>query len=201
MLWVLFRRLFYFRTASSIKGMWISSLFIPHALDSDRPNGNFRISFKEWSRPSVTRQFLAGTIGTKLLRKLTNCKSSNSELLNIVTGMSDSRRGLYWWMDLLTIYTHDSELQAITAPPLISTIHKPPQHPQCFSSPLCLHQPFPWQRLLTVEILQLHALMSSLHSLPYRTELNCSCPLLVTSRHGPCRKHNPSIVVVQLLYY
>jgi hypothetical protein len=27
-------------------------------------------------------------------------------------------------MDLLTAYTHDSELQAIIAPPLISTIHK-----------------------------------------------------------------------------
>jgi hypothetical protein len=32
-------------------------------------------------------------------------------------------------MDLLTTYTHNSELQAITAPPLISTIHKTPQHP------------------------------------------------------------------------
>jgi hypothetical protein len=31
-------------------------------------------------------------------------------------------------MDLLTTYTHDSELQAITAPPLISTICKSPQH-------------------------------------------------------------------------
>jgi hypothetical protein len=29
----------------------------------------------------------------------------------------------------------------------------------------------PWQRLLTVEILQLHALKSSLHGLPYRTDL------------------------------
>jgi hypothetical protein len=32
----------------------------------------------------------------------------------------------------------------------------------------------PWQRLLTVEILQLHALRSSLHSLPYRTQLSKS---------------------------
>jgi hypothetical protein len=30
--------------------------------------------------------------------------------------------------DLLPTYTHDLELQAIKAPPLISTIHKSPQH-------------------------------------------------------------------------
>jgi hypothetical protein len=40
--------------------------------------------------------------------------------------------------------THHSELQAITAPPLISTIHKSP-HSTCktFSSLLRLLQPFP----------------------------------------------------------
>jgi hypothetical protein len=32
-------------------------------------------------------------------------------------------------MDLLTTYTHDSELQVITAPSLISTLYKSPQHP------------------------------------------------------------------------
>jgi hypothetical protein len=41
----------------------------------------------------------------------------------------DYRRGLDWWIDLLTTYTHHSELQAVTTPPLISTIHKSPQHP------------------------------------------------------------------------
>jgi hypothetical protein len=30
--------------------------------------------------------------------------------------------------DFLTTYTHDSGLQAITAPSLISTVHKSPQH-------------------------------------------------------------------------
>jgi hypothetical protein len=42
---------------------------------------------------------------------------------------------LYLLLDLLTTYTHDSQVQVITAPPLISTIHK--------SSLLCFHQPFP----------------------------------------------------------
>jgi hypothetical protein len=46
-------------------------------------------------------------------------------------------------MDLLTIYTHHSELQEITALPLISTLYKSPQHPLSFSSLLCFKQPFP----------------------------------------------------------
>jgi hypothetical protein len=33
-------------------------------------------------------------------------------------------------MDFLTTCTHDSEVQVITAPPLISMIHKAPQNPQ-----------------------------------------------------------------------
>jgi hypothetical protein len=41
----------------------------------------------------------------------------------------DYRRGVDWILDLLTTYIYDSELQAVTAPPLISTIHKSPQHP------------------------------------------------------------------------
>jgi hypothetical protein len=32
----------------------------------------------------------------------------------------DSRQGLNLWMDLLTTYTHNSELRVITAPPLSS---------------------------------------------------------------------------------
>jgi hypothetical protein len=48
---------------------------------------------------------------------------------NIVTRRGDYRRGLDWCLDLFTIYTHDPELQAVTARPLISTIHKSPQHP------------------------------------------------------------------------
>jgi hypothetical protein len=36
---------------------------------------------------------------------------------------------LDWILDLLTTYTHDSELQAVTTPSPISTIYKLPQHP------------------------------------------------------------------------
>jgi hypothetical protein len=69
----------------------------------------------------------------------------------------DYRRGLNWWLDLLTTYTHDSKLQAITVSPLIATIHKSTQHPQSIFHPT-VSSAVPWQRLLTVEILQLHAL-------------------------------------------
>jgi hypothetical protein len=83
------------------------------------------------------------------------------------------RRGMNWWMDLLTTYRHDSELQAITAPPPISTIQKitttPAKH---FFQPAVSSPAVPWQRLLTGEILQLHALRSSLLRLPWRTQLN-----------------------------
>jgi hypothetical protein len=37
--------------------------------------------------------------------------------------MCDYWRGFEWWMDLLTTYTHDSEIQEITAPQLIITAH------------------------------------------------------------------------------
>jgi hypothetical protein len=72
--------------------------------------------------------------------------------------MCDYRRGMDWRKDLLTTYTHDSELQVITAPPQISTLHKPSQHLlSVFQSAVC-PTAVPWQQLLTVELLQLPAL-------------------------------------------
>jgi hypothetical protein len=98
-------------------------------------------------------------------------------------------------MDLLTTYTHDSELQVITAPPPISTIRISPQHPLSLFQPAVSSLAIPWQRLLTVEILQLHVLRFCLHSLLCRTHPTTQlCPLLITSRHGPHRKHRSSIV-------
>jgi hypothetical protein len=87
----------------------------------------------------------------------------------ILSRFCDCRQGLDWWIDLFTTYTHDSELHAITAPPLISTIHKSPQHPLSLFQPAMSSPAVPWQRLLTVEILQLHPLRFPLHSIPWRT--------------------------------
>jgi hypothetical protein len=103
--------------------------------------------------------------------------------------MREYRRGLHWWMDLLTIHAHDWEVQVITAPPLISAIHKSPQHPLSLFQPAVTSPVVPWQRFLTVEILKLHAFRSSCHNLPCRIQLNWLCPLLITSRHRPHKKH------------
>jgi hypothetical protein len=73
-----------------------------------------------------------------------------------------------WILDILITYTHHSELQVITALWIISTIHRSSQHQ------LKLFQTVdPWQRLLTVEILQLPALRFSCHSRPCRNLVNC----------------------------
>jgi hypothetical protein len=45
--------------------------------------------------------------------------------LHTLICMCDYRRGLDW---ILTTYTHDSELQLITAPSLIFTLYKSSQH-------------------------------------------------------------------------
>jgi hypothetical protein len=50
----------------------------------------------------------------------------------------DYRREMVWWMDLMTTYTHHSELKVITALSLISTIYKSPQHPLNLSPACCV---------------------------------------------------------------
>jgi hypothetical protein len=106
-------------------------------------------------------------------------------------------------MDLLTSYTHDSEVQALKVLPLISTIHKSPQRPLSLFQPAEPSPAVPWQRLLTMEILQLHTLRFDLQSLPCRTLIptNWVAPIVfkTTLRHGPRRKHSTSIVVKECL--
>jgi hypothetical protein len=41
-------------------------------------------------------------------------------------------------MDILTIYSHDSELQALTTLSLISTLYKSPQHPLSLFAACCV---------------------------------------------------------------
>jgi hypothetical protein len=47
-------------------------------------------------------------------------------------------------LDLLTTYIHDSELQAITAPSLVSTFYKSPQHTQSIFQPAVSSPAVPW---------------------------------------------------------
>jgi hypothetical protein len=65
----------------------------------------------------------------------------------------DYRWGMDWWMNLLTTYKHDSELQVITVLSLISTLHKSPQYLLSIFQPAVSSPAIPWQWLLTVEIL------------------------------------------------
>jgi hypothetical protein len=81
-------------------------------------------------------------------------------------------------MDLLTTYTHHLELQPITEPPIISTIHSSPQHPLSFFQPAVSSSAVPWQRLPAVEILQLPTLTSILYRLSFRTACQLSNPQL-----------------------
>jgi hypothetical protein len=100
-------------------------------------------------------------------------------------GVRDYRRDMYWKLDLSTPRTHHSELEVITTLPLISTLHKWLQHPLCLFQSAVSSTDVPWQRLQTVEILQLPALRSSCHSLPCIT--HCQFPQLpainLTYRH------------------
>jgi hypothetical protein len=85
--------------------------------------------------------------------------------------ISDCRRSLDLWMDLSTPYTHGSELHVIRAPPLIPTIYKSTQHPLSLYQHAVSTPVVPWQRLLTVDILQLHALTPLLVGHRLATEL------------------------------
>jgi hypothetical protein len=92
----------------------------------------------------------------------------------------------------MNIYIHDPGLQALTALSLISTLHKSPQH-ILSSFQLVSSLAVPCQWLLTVEILQLHALRSFSQSTvaPFLLSpaLQGSSDKVATTFHGPSGKH------------
>jgi hypothetical protein len=98
-------------------------------------------------------------------------------------------------MNLLTILPHNSELQVITAPPLISTLYKPLLQTLSLLYSAESSLAVPWQRPLTVKILQFNALTSLLlgeypaasrTELPTKYQLRKSTdPLLITFQHRP----------------
>jgi hypothetical protein len=65
------------------------------------------------------------------------CSDCNKTCTGMIYGC-DYRRDLDWWMDLPNTYTHHSELQVITAPPLISTLYKSPLHPLTLFPACCV---------------------------------------------------------------
>jgi hypothetical protein len=103
-------------------------------------------------------------------------------------------------MDLLTTYTHNPELQILTAPSLISIIHKSPQHPLSLFQSAVSSPAVPWERLLTMVSPLLPCsspvwtaspfqLNTFLRRLPYRTDLVAPTIVLITLLHGRSRKH------------
>jgi hypothetical protein len=100
-------------------------------------------------------------------------------------------------VDLLTTYTQYLELQAITAPSLISTIRTSTQLP-LFLFPACsFQQPFPSNGFLTVDIFQL---------LCSRRYCTASIPQLITCQpSSQCSTELPTLnklsLTNQLLHY
>jgi hypothetical protein len=86
------------------------------------------------------------------------------------TTVHDYRWSLDYWHNLLTTYITWLGTTSNYSTTAYLPIHKSPQHPLSLSS-LLFSLAVPWQRLPTVEILQLPALRSFLHYLLYRIEL------------------------------
>jgi hypothetical protein len=102
----------------------------------------------------------------------------------------DYRWDVDWILDLLTTYIHHSELLVYSA---TARIHRSPQHPLCLFPACCVFSSPFYQRLLTVEILELPAVMLLLCSKYPTTELlstvnSTIAPSLLSL---PCRvQHN-----------
>jgi hypothetical protein len=93
-----------------------------------------------------------------------HCQLLRMYSIYIATSMSDHVQTWFGFVNGFIVHTHVSELQEITAPPLISTIHKSPQNLLSLFQPVS-SSAVTWQWFLTVQILQLHALKSTLHRL------------------------------------
>jgi hypothetical protein len=110
-------------------------------------------------------------------------KGEKTEVNTVTFCACDDRRDMDWILDLLTTCIHHSVLQVITAPLLISTIHRSPQHPLSLFQPSTSTSAAPYQRPLTVEILQLLAPTSLLAGEYPATELSHSPTNYFTSLH------------------
>jgi hypothetical protein len=82
-----------------------------------------------------------------------------------------------------------------TASPLISTIHESSQQPLSLSPACCVSPSRSLETASNNGDCSLHALRSSLHSLPCKTLLKWLCLFLIKSRNGPHRKHSSSVAV------
>jgi hypothetical protein len=70
----------------------------------------------------IIRGWYSGPVCSLSTKGLSSTYRNNNN--NVTFWVCGYRRGMDWWMDLLTTCTHHSELQVITAPSLISTLYK-----------------------------------------------------------------------------
>jgi hypothetical protein len=128
---------------------------------------------------------------------LTLSRLWDSKVLSRFRGTTDGV--LDWILGLLTIYTHNSELQAITAPSPISTRYKSLQYAlgpfqsSVFTSPSLVTASNSWDSSASALKSSLNGgslpTASFLHRLPYRTDLVAPFVILITPRQGPHRQH------------
>jgi hypothetical protein len=102
-------------------------------------------------------------------------------------------------MDLKNTYTHDSELQEIRAPPIISTIHKSPQHQLSLFSACCLISRYLATASNSRDSSASRAkVLSSQPPLQNSTQLIGPTVLVRTSRHGPHRNHSSTVAYMSV---
>jgi hypothetical protein len=97
-------------------------------------------------------------------------------------------------LDLLTTYTHHSELHVTTALPLISTLYKSPQHPLSLFPTRCVCISRFLVTALTMEILQLRAFRLYLRSLPCRTQLSTNWQPTAPEKRAREKKETGEVV-------
>jgi hypothetical protein len=110
-------------------------------------------------------QYGMSDTATSCLTSWDRIASADRIMLSRFRGVPIDRIWIGYW-----IYWHYSELQVITAPPLMSTLFSSLWHPLYIFQPVVSWTAVLWQRLLTVEILHLPALIFSSHNRPCRTQ-------------------------------
>jgi hypothetical protein len=114
-----------------------------------------------------------------------NSCSSTQEIHNIVACRGDYRRG--FGVDIRFIDHLCTRLGTASNYSATPNLH----NSQITTAPAkhllacCVFTSHSWQRLLTVEVFQLHVLKSSLDRLPYTTDLVAPSIFKITPRHGP----------------
>jgi hypothetical protein len=100
---------------------------------------------------------------------------------------------------MLTTYTYESELQALSKLSLIPTLHKSLLHLPNLFQPAMSSSAVPWPGLLRMEICQLYSLKSSSDSRTCRTLVNCQLNYSAMSSQHPLQSSTE--LVAPILFF